>query len=268
MRRRKLGRTSCREVAKLSRLSVHRNDRGVLPEVDFLFRWGCTSRQPAKHTINTVEAISLVNNKLEFRKVAGSLCPKTWFDVNIEGDFPLILRPSTHAQGRNLHFCRDSDSLNYWSNYYKSIGKEYYISEYIQKEKEYRVFVVQGRVVWVTEKTPANPNDIAWNVARGGRFDNVRWNDWPLKVCRIAVEAYNLIPGASFLGIDVMTKGNDVYVLEANSAPSMTSPYRQESTAKAFKWIVDNGKENIPLVNKIGGYKKFIHPAVSENAWV
>jgi hypothetical protein len=56
------------------------------------------------------------------------------------------------------------------------------------------------------------------------------------------------------------------YVLEINSAPSLTSPYRQECMGKAFKYIVENGKARIPLVEAKGGYRKFIHPALTDDA--
>jgi glutathione synthase/RimK-type ligase-like ATP-grasp enzyme len=142
----------------------------------------------------------------------------------------------------------------------------YYISEYIPKVAEYRVFIVSGRVVWVAKKTPANPDAVAWNVAKGGRFDNVRWDEWPLKAIRISREAF-LMSGLDFGGVDVMIdKDNNVHVLEINSAPSQTSPYRQECTAKAFDYIVNNGKAFLPVVEQRGGYDKFIHPAICEGA--
>ena len=56
------------------------------------------------------------------------------------------------------------------------------------------------------------------------------------------------------------------YILEINSAPSLTSPYRQECMAKGFDWIVEHGKDHIPLVEERGGYRKFIHPAVCDKA--
>ena len=58
----------------------------------------------------------------------------------------------------------------------------------------------------------------------------------------------------------------EAYVIEINSAPSLTSPYRQACFAKAFDWIVENGKERIPVVKERGGYLKFIHPAVCNRA--
>ena len=112
----------------------------------------------------------------------------------------------------------------------------------------------------------ADPKALAWNVARGGRFDNVRWNDWPLKAVRVAIEAFNL-SDLDFGGVDVMVDGdNNAYVIEINSAPSLTSPYRQECMAKAFDYILENGKERIPLIKERGGYTKFIHPAITDKA--
>ena len=127
---------------------------------------------------------------------------------------------------------------------------------------EYRVFVVQGRVACVAQKTPANPDAVAWNVAKGGRFDNVRWNDWPLKAVRVAVEGFKL-SSLDFGGVDVMVDAEgDATILEINSAPSLTSPYRQECMAKAFDYILENGKDRIHLIEERGGYLKFIHPAL------
>jgi glutathione synthase/RimK-type ligase-like ATP-grasp enzyme len=142
----------------------------------------------------------------------------------------------------------------------------YYINEFIDKVAEYRVCVVQGRAVWVAVKTPGNPNDVAWNVNKGGRFDNVKWDDWPLKAVKKSIEAFNL-SDLDFGGVDVMVDmEGECYILEINSAPSLTSPYRQECMAKTFDWIVNNGKARIPVSNERGGYTKFIHPAISENA--
>jgi glutathione synthase/RimK-type ligase-like ATP-grasp enzyme len=123
-----------------------------------------------------------------------------------------------------------------------------------------------GRAVWVAEKTPANKADIAWNVAKGGRFDNVRWSNWPLKAVKIAIKAFNL-SNLDFGGVDVMVDAQgDVTVLEINSAPSLTSPYRQECMAKAFDYTLEHGKERMPLTEEDGQYLKFIHPALDNKA--
>lgn len=292
-RRRRLGLGSCTGIAENSRTGITVRTHNPLrrtfrregewpDDTSLVFRWGCTARIPVdcNRVVNTVEAINLVNDKARFRRVLMDhaaeggelLCPKTWscFDEWWGTDHApgrrvsVIVRPRTHAQGRNLHVCRTVDEVDAARVPYLNSG--YYISELINKVSEYRVFCVQGRVVWVARKTPGNPEEVAWNVARGGRFDNVRWGDWPLRAVRITIEAFNL-SGLDFGGVDIMVDdAGRCYVVEINSAPSQTSPYRIESTAKAFDYIIANGKQPIPLTQERGGWRKFIHPALSDEA--
>ena len=100
----------------------------------------------------------------------------------------------------------------------------------------------------------------------GGRFDNVAFGDWPLRAVKCAIEGFNLSK-LDFGGVDVMIDADGKpYILEINSAPSQTSPYRQECTAKAFQYILENGKDRIPLIDEKGGFRKFIHPAIHQEA--
>jgi hypothetical protein len=124
----------------------------------------------------------------------------------------------------------------------------------------------------VAAKTPGDPSAVAWNVSQGGRFDNVSWDNWPLGAVRKAVEAFNLTD-LDFGGVDMMVgQDNDAYVIEINSAPSLplkedrTPTYRQSAMARCLDYMITNGKERIPLVDRRGGYRKFIHPAMNDNA--
>lgn len=277
LRRRRLGKTSCREIASkmASAISVVLSPK---IESDWLIRWGTTSTFPSKHVLNTAAAISWCADKRASRlemQAKGVPVPETfdydpdWFEGNEfleqtpeEQAERFVARPSRHSQGRNLFVGSRNDcqaTLARWGGGY--------MSRLIDKEAEYRVAVVQGRVAWVARKTPGNPQDVAWNVARGGRFDNMPWSTWPLKVVKAAIEAFE-VSGLDFGGVDIMVKGGDVYVLEINSAPSQTSPYRQSCMAKCFDWIIaNNSKEHFTLSNRRGGWRKFIHPALSEEAW-
>lgn len=278
IRRRKLGMSSCKGIAEFSKKGIGwvRSDK-KLPDDDLYIRWGCTANVPAKNVLNTAAAIHQVNDKRGFRMVLddAELCPVTFMsvdDLTIARDhgeynvkFPYILRPEKHAQGRDVLLVNNYEEMFEAQRKLLKKGR-YYVSEYIKKVAEYRVAVVQGRAVWVAKKTPADPDAVAWNVAKGGRFDNVRWSDWPLKAVKTAIEAFNL-SSLDFGGVDIMVDADgNCYVLEINSAPSLTSPYRQECMAKAFDYILDNGKERIPLIEKKGGYTKFIHPALEPKA--
>lgn len=281
LRRRKLGRTSAREIARLSKTGIQsvRNwrakDVARLPVKTGLtvFRWGCTSALQdiglnATVMVNSADAIRWCSEKRQGRldmQAAGVSVPRTfaslseWAKGRVK-DKKYVLRPTQHAQGRNLLV---ASKLGEMAEFVEQ-HPEYYISELIDKVAEYRVLVCQNRAVWVAQKTPGNPEEVAWNVARGGRFDNVRWGDWPIAVVRTAIAAAR-VSKTDFCGVDVMVDAAGTpYVLEINSAPSQTSPYRQECLARAFDYIVKNGKK--PFKDVPDGprrtWKSYIHPAV------
>lgn len=285
LRRRRLGRGSCRGISEKSTTGI-----GVVrswlmgqdrpPERDDLvIRWGCTASVASNNILNTARAIHQVNDKAGFRMHLQmhnpELVPISFVDDDAIRDYTrsaagtglfangFVVRPATHSQGRRLYV---ADTPNSLSSAIDNCGSGWYASQLIEKVAEYRVFVVQGRAVAVAEKTPANREDIAWNVAQGGRFDNVAWDNWPLQAVRKSIEAFNLSE-LDFGGVDVMVDADGkAYVIEINSAPSLTSDYRQECMAKAFDYIVVNGKERIPMLEERGGYRKFIHPAVCDRA--
>ena len=262
LRRPKLGR-SFKEVRKKTQhiSRVYKNNQRLPNNLSLVFRWGTTSNVDCDNIVNSAEAIHRVNDKAGFRSILmnqwgdegapdrGPLCPKTYCDGDVpSGELLLfheqvVIRPRTHSQGRHVYLVNNRDELN---GAIARCGPGWYASEYINKVAEYRVTFVQGRVIWVAKKTPGNPQDVAWNVARGGRFDNVSWGDWPLRAVRIAREAF-VLSGLDFGAVDVMVDAaGRPYVLEVNSAPSQTSPYRQECMAKAFDYIVEHGKAAIP----------------------
>lgn len=287
LRRRKLGRTSCREIAAkaASDIKVVRNwkARDVLAVRDphVVFRWGCTSSLSAGGimqnandiTVNTAEAIHWCSDKKNGRlamQEAGVPVPKTWsiqgfnllwyMNQAIEGKY--VLRRAQHAQGRDLWFGTAEEVLHAARDNHVQDG---YVSQLIDKVAEYRVFVCQNRAVWVAKKTPGNPEAVAWNVAQGGRFDNVRWDEWNTKVVDAALKAAK-VSGTDFCGVDVMVDAEGLpYVLEVNSAPSQTSPYRQQCVAKAFDYIIqNNSKAHFEDVewHERRTWKSYIHPAV------
>lgn len=277
LRRRKLGRTSVKEIRKFSEHIVKRTLGKKIQDPSLMcIRWGFTENIDQKNVLNTAEAIHEVNDKKTFRLklAAAGLAPATWVNpeslaedyFDYDNERYVVVRPAQHAQGKHCYKVRQWQNLG---NAIRKCGEDYYISEFIDKVAEYRVFVCQGRAVWVAKKTPGNPEDVAWNVARGGRFDNVSWSEWNCKMVKTAIEAFNL-SSLDFGGVDVMVdKVGMCYVLEINSAPSQTSPYRQNCVAKVFDSILanDGKKDRIPLSEKKGLYLKFIHPALDKGAY-
>lgn len=286
VRRRGLGKGSCEGFAEhIPELRVVRNDK--LQDSDQnptdIIRWGCTSRVPAhqdSRVFNNVTMIGIVNNKRAFRAIERMkpLTPKTWLSIDALINDPaferyipngFIVRPTYHAQGRNLHVCTTPEALNVTC---RNLGEgNYYISEKVNKIAEYRVFVCQNAAVWVANKIPGNPEAVAWNVAQGGRFENVRFQQWPISVVHAAVQAMQVI-NMDFGGVDIMvTPDGRALVLEINSAPSHTSPYRIECTAKAFKRMLEDPGHTRYAIGRgteAGNFtfRDYIHPAVAANS--
>lgn len=242
-------------------------------ETSLVIRWGCTSNLMNKvPVLNTAEAIHRVSDKAGFRQLLWTkeewreIIPFTFFDgeeadasEELELGMKLFVRPKVHSQGKNAHVVSNEQEFQ---QAIEKCGPGWYASEFINKVAEYRVFAVCGRVVWVANKTPANPEIPVWNVAQGGKFENVKWGSWNLKVCDAALKALE-VSGLHFGGVDVMVdKNGKPYVIEINSAPSQTSPYRQQCVAKAFDYIVRNGKELLTVNNHFNNWKDYIHPGV------
>lgn len=284
LRRRKLGRGSAKGIETFSTTGIKQvrnwvdgdwQGLGGIMDPLIVFRWGCTSNVPdapgnSAVVVNKATAIHWCSNKRQGRldmQAAGVPVPETYAvgtgtaepipHATLDGQW--VGRPASHAQGRNLVVGTTTQCVAQVSRWGGG-----YISRLIDKVAEYRVFVCQNRVVWVAQKTPGNPEQVAWNVAQGGRFDNVKWGDWQLPVIKAALAAAK-VSGTDFCGVDVMVdaEGNP-YVLEVNSAPSQTSPYRQECVAKAFDYIVTNGKDHFKDVEDgpRRTWKSYIHPSL------
>lgn len=281
LRRRKLGRTSAREISGYANQTIKvvrnfrvRDIRSITVPPTYVFRWGCTSQLPEgwgqATVVNIADSISWCADKRQGRldmQAAGISVPETWrledFHEEVRDDDNYVVRPARHAQGRNL-LVACNDTIN---SGISAIYEGGYVSRLIDKVAEYRVFVCQGRAVWVANKTPGNPDQVAWNVAQGGSFDNVRWGDWNIDVVVEAIKAAE-ISGTDFCGVDVMVDREGVpYILEVNSAPSQTSPYRQQCVAKAFAYIIAKGKQHFPALDydNVEDWKDVIHPAVRGN---
>jgi len=282
VRRRGLGHSSTKGlVQELHDLgitaSIWRNDQRIPQELTqdetVAVRWGCSSTLPlsTRGVLNKASGIHSVNDKMGFLKTLDeSPLQKGLLPVLTTAHTPLeippvekwVVRPRHHSQGRNLHVVTSENVMG------SLMRMEHgYARPLVQKKAEYRVYVVDGRVVNVARKTPGNPDDVAWNVAQGGRFDNVRWGDWPINVVDLACSVFPYT-GLNFSGIDVMVDENDeAWFIEANSAPSLpfnsdgSTTYRHKCMAKALAYSVLENKGMLEY-QQGEGYRGYIHPAL------
>jgi glutathione synthase/RimK-type ligase-like ATP-grasp enzyme len=212
---------------------------------DILVRFGNVQEYPCKGiTINESDAIITASNKYKFRKmcVENELsCPKTWYCTqrNEVDKFPVIIRPLHHFGGFNLFFINTMDELRRFNTLDK-----FYISEYIKKVREIRVYIMSNRILAISEKIAEDKESIAWNHIQGSTFENIRWKDWPRKSGLLAIQAMNMV-GLDFGGADIIIDENNIsYLLEINTALSINSSYTAELFANGFDYLFDNYFEN------------------------
>lgn len=273
VRRKELGNNCGFIIDGLKALGI--NADMIIPEkapvgLEWAIRWGTTT-PIAKETkvINSATAIKETSDKGTFRLKAhaAGLTPKTWDSMeelaNYDGEVgDIIIRPRHHERSQGLFLCSTPAEAD---KALKAIQGAYYISEYVKKDREYRVFVANGRAFMVFEKKPKNKNDISWGCVEEGALKYVNWSDWPLHVIENAIKAFNLSK-LNFGAVDVIEKDDKAYFLEINTAPEVW-PYYGERFADVIKWMIEKGRETIK-VNNFKNWKNTIHPAITDKAVV
>ena len=270
LRRKGLGATSTPILAEILGFKViNTNEDSPPTDADIVIRWGTTNGSYSCKTINTKNAIETSSDKKHFRELIQKegLCPRTWqtiidFSTDIYGNSftpqkpvqSVLIRPAVHARSESMFLCT---SLYEANKAIQSINGPYYISEFIQKKREFRVMVVQGKVVWVIEKHPKSADEVSWGCVEQGKFDYVGWSEWPIEVVRNAVKSVNL-SGLDFGAADVIVDSEGrAYTLEVNTAPWL-SPYYAKKIGHALKWMVE-GKE--VEQKEVTDWKSVIHPS-------
>lgn len=263
-----MGKKSCDAIAALSKtgITVVESKVDAHPKDPHLcIRYGCTSDVPANRLVlNKLANMRVTMDKGGFRRkmqehMAG-LCPPSWADTwGVKfTQIPAVVRPARHAQASDFFLCRTAKELY---TAYDKAGPGWYAAKYIEKVAEYRVNVLQGRVLCIIGKGQKDEKDTTWSK---GKTYVLRWSEWPQEAVTKAVIAVNLA-GLDFAGVDVIQdKDGKCYVLEVNTNPYLEGPYQQQCFTKGFDYVVEKGRDRIPLTTN--DWKGYIHPAVSDMA--
>ena len=220
-------------------------------------RWDCHKDLGLPSTcidVNPHAAVVLARDKAASRRILAELSPPTWTskaDIQV----PCVIRPRTHKAGKRFHVVRETSGI---LRAVKRCGPEWYASQLIDKAREFRVFVVQGRVAAVSERFGASPTEIAWNIARGGRLINVERTEWPINVIRTALEAMRRL-GLGFGAVDVCicTQGR-AWVFEANTSPALRNKYTIKKIAQSLAMAATPPK---PVKEGAQKPRSYAHPA-------
>lgn len=266
VRRKGMGVHSMPIAAEVAGLKVFLSDE-VLPKEGYCFRWGTTGSVPLGVTvINTAKAISKTSDKRGFRLLLAEkgLSMKSWGSVNdyllsdpqIDQEAVLI-RPEYHARSEGMYLCTKLSEL---IKAEKEVKGPLYISKFIKKKNEFRVFVAQNRIVWMIKKKPKDSSEVSWGCVEEGQFDYIGWSDWDMKLSDVALKTMKE-SGLDHGAVDIIEdfEGN-FFTLEVNTAPQL-GPYYSRCLGKVMKYIIENGKDHFPDPDQMT-WKKVIHPAI------
>lgn len=264
----------CKEIVHTSKTGLKAcYNKDPLPhDAEYVFRWGTTSNLPGDpKVVNSAKSIHRVYDKAAFRKELSDagLAPKSWLSfsdyletmMDLNAPTPVIVRKNHHSRSEDLDLC---STIKETSKVCEKHGKgNYYISEFIQKEREFRVFFCQGRIAWMIEKFPEDKKSVSWGCVSDdddSYFEYVAWSEFPMKVAENALESAKLSK-LDFGAVDVVVdKEGNAFTLEINTGPEVT-PYYAKTICKCFDYIVENGKETIPVTD-YSTWKNVMHPAV------
>jgi len=201
-----------------------------------LVRWDSKMPLHAAKTINSYVAVQLSRDKRASRIELAGLCPQTVVTTPQLATltYPALIRPRRHHAALGFHVCANTAQA---AKVVKRLGAgRWYASPVIKKTKEFRVFVFQGRCIQVARRYCDDPNQIAWNIAVGGKTVRVKRESWPLEAIKSAILATEKL-GLDYAAIDVIidTQGKP-YVLEANTAPGLEREETIKKLGQLFIW--------------------------------
>jgi glutathione synthase/RimK-type ligase-like ATP-grasp enzyme len=240
-------------------------DTEFLPPGDtIVVRWNSKRITTGLQEVNTRAAVVQVDNKAVTRLILEDLAPRT-VTRTVDLFFPCIIRPKHHFGGNNFFVCRNrAEALRAIG----CTGAGWYASEIIDKTNEYRVFVLQNRVVAVTQKFAPTADEggelLMWNFAQGGKAEHVVREEWPIKVCVAAMQGATKL-GLDFVAVDLGCTAEGVYIFEGNTAPGVSKQYTVKRLAKVFDWLRNNAGTTMTFATVTARrptWKDLIHPAL------
>ncbi|BAY66221.1 alpha-L-glutamate ligase, RimK family protein [Calothrix brevissima NIES-22] len=180
-------------------------------------------------------------------------------DLANNGKFPLILKPVHGSQGRGIHVIEDLETgLELLDAFYddeQERDEPFYLQEFLNIEKEYRVVVLDGKAIGAAQKIAA-PGKHTANAAQGGTFVAA---DVP-NVTAVTLEN---VTSKGLFGVDVAVDQQDnIRIIEVNRIPQwkafseatginvaqaiLENTLEQNSTKSALGILMPSNSYNLP----------------------
>ncbi len=252
-----------------------RNENRV-PQSDVHIRWGnSTSVGDGDLIINTPDAVRNASNKLAMLRIL-----RHTEGVNVPRN---ILRGDEFTEDQldemrndegNLFIRGSNMSVRYDASFTQA---DHYCTTPVNKDKEYRVHVFNGKVIAVYEKIPNEGDEGIIRKDANCRFSKRRHDEGnptcdtdAQEMCIRAVQALGLVFGGVDLIRDKDTK--KFYVVEINSSPALNGPNIERYVDEFIKFINDPTvveieeivEEVVEVFDRMGTIKSLMRERYSE----
>lgn len=209
-----------------------------------VINWGASElpafiHRRAGRVINSSESVSRGLNKLDFFDyVDGKVVTPEWTDSARmakswlrRGETVIARTRLESSKGQGIVVMKSLDDFTEARLYTK----------YIEKDSEYRVHVVNGKVVYTQRKVKDPSREITNEYIRNYDSGWILLHADATRVCPMVVKTVALLAvealGQDYSGVDVIVKDGMAYVLEVNAAPHMTEGIAS-AYAKEFETMI------------------------------
>ena len=195
-----------------------------------------------ENMIGSLHGYNFVSNKIQTRKFLTEHnypVPKTWYDI-MKAEYPFIARPQRHSLRKSFYIIRDDAAKKDFLENTVHTEIEWYYSELIDIDKEYRVmfmngevFLVYSKVVEATLEETIKSRD-SGNIIQKEYVDDL--SEDIISTCLDSMSKIKIGYGAIDLVVD--KKGKE-YILEINSMPNLQRGSVGKAFIKAVKKVVE-----------------------------
>lgn len=167
--------------------------------------------------------------------------------------FPLIAKPIDGRRGEGIELLEDFDAVeNYIEEFIEQredLDIPIFLQKFIDYRNEFRVFIIDGRVLGVVEKHQMDKSKITANAAQGGEFKQV-------ENPAVAKFALAYVRKQGIYGVDVAIDSvGDLHIIESNRTPQFAA-FEGATGIDVASEILQSAKQNIQKLQQKEATKK------------
>lgn len=145
----------------------------------------------------------------------------------IGGKFPVVIKTLSGTQGIGVSIVDSMQSMVSVIQSLRKYGADLLIQEHIKLDYDVRTIVLGGRIIGATRRNKV-PDDFRSNAHLGATTEPYILSDEEQEI----VKKVSRTMGGSFVGVDHCLVDGNIYVLECNASPGISSNYHNYDIKK------------------------------------